>query len=102
MPRIEKEPHRPWKPKKEVQSGREEENKAFYQSRRWRKVRALKIARNPICEECAKKGVVSDKNLVVDHIKPINQGGAPLDMENLQTLCSPCHNRKSGREARKQ
>ncbi len=30
---------------------------------------------------------------VVDHIKPINQGGETTD-SNLQSLCERCHNRK--------
>ena len=37
---------------------------------------------------------------VVDHITPINQGGATLDWNNLQAMNSKCHNKKSGREAR--
>ena len=36
---------------------------------------------------------------VTDHVNPINQGGALLDWDNLQSLCHPCHNAKSGREA---
>ena len=36
---------------------------------------------------------------MVDHIVPINKGGAKLDIGNLQSLCNLCHNRKSGREA---
>ena len=35
---------------------------------------------------------------MVDHVRPINEGGAALDLENLQSLCHACHNRKSGRE----
>ena len=38
---------------------------------------------------------------VVDHIKPINEGGARYDFTNLQGLCDSCHNKKSGREAHK-
>jgi HNH endonuclease. len=35
----------------------------------------------------------------VDHIQPIRLGGEVYDLDNLQTLCKSCHNRKSGKEA---
>ncbi len=33
--------------------------------------------------------------LEVDHIVEIARGGAPLDYLNLQTVCRPCHRRKT-------
>ncbi len=35
----------------------------------------------------------------VDHVVPLIDGG-PHDLENLQTLCTPCHKRKTASEAR--
>lgn len=52
----------------------------------------------PLCEECQRRGITTLAQ-VVDHIVPINRGGAKLDMANLQSLCHPCHNRKSGIES---
>jgi 5-methylcytosine-specific restriction protein A len=37
----------------------------------------------------------------IDHIKPISEGGEPLDIDNLQTLCKECHAIKTGRETAK-
>jgi len=34
--------------------------------------------------------------LEVDHIIPLHQGGAAVDLDNLQTLCRDCHLAKSG------
>lgn len=99
MPTIKKTCRRPWMPVKEVQTGRKHSNTKFYQSMPWRRLRAVKIGEQPFCEECFKKDIVIGAK-VVDHIVPINKGGAALDMNNLQSLCSPCHNRKSGRESR--
>ena len=31
---------------------------------------------------------------LVDHIIPIAEGGALYDLENLQSLCAACHNKK--------
>jgi hypothetical protein len=35
--------------------------------------------------------------LEVDHIVPLDAGGPFGDPDNLQTLCSPCNNRKGAR-----
>jgi 5-methylcytosine-specific restriction protein A len=31
----------------------------------------------------------------VDHIKAIEFGGAEYDQDNLQSMCKPCHERKT-------
>ena len=49
------------------------------------------------CRSCAH--VVHGKAAHVDHITPKSQGGTDL-LENLQTLCSACHQRKTNRESR--
>lgn len=36
--------------------------------------------------------------LEVDHITALHDGGEALDPDNLQTLCSPCHSRKTARD----
>ncbi|GAB0481680.1 hypothetical protein KML24007_04260 [Alistipes indistinctus] len=98
MPMIKKTTKRPWQPERGVQEGRLHPNNKFYQSTAWRDLRALKLEQSPLCEECQRKGITTLAQMV-DHVVPINQGGAKLDMENLQSLCNPCHNRKSGQEA---
>lgn len=97
MPTIIKSCHRPWQKEKKPQTGRIHNNKEFYQSPAWRKLRAVKLRLNPLCEECERLGRVTPAQMV-DHITPINKGGASLDMENLQSLCNACHNRKSARD----
>ena len=74
-------------------------NQEFYKTYHWQKVRELQLNKEPLCRECAKKGKTTLAT-VVDHIRPIEQGGAMLDWDNLQSLCESCHNRKSGKEKR--
>lgn len=74
---------------------REHPNHAFYVSPEWRRARKQYLMRHPLCEICRREVAT-----VVDHIKPINQGGAPLDERNFQALCARCHNKKSGSESR--
>ena len=99
MPTIKKTVQRPWQKNKEPFAGRKNPNKKFYQSSAWRSLRAKFIAAHPLCAECQKKGVVTPAR-VVDHILPINMGGAALSEDNLQALCDRCHNAKSARDKR--
>ncbi|WP_079479710.1 HNH endonuclease signature motif containing protein [Halobacillus salinus] len=69
----------------------------FYNSKQWRKCRAAYIATvlGGICEGCGKK-----PGYIVDHIEPITPDNIAdpaitLNHENLQYLCTPCHNRKT-------
>ncbi|NPV52640.1 MAG: HNH endonuclease [Firmicutes bacterium] len=66
----------------------DKEEQAFYTSERWRRLRKWKLMQNPLCEEC---GALAQ---IVDHIKPIKEGGDPMLIDNLQSLCIACHNRK--------
>ncbi|MDZ7863372.1 HNH endonuclease [Acidovorax sp.] len=53
------------------------------------------------CFTCANCGLVRDDH-DVDHIVPLEQGGDPMAMNNLQLLCSGpdrCHAKKTAREA---
>ncbi|MFZ1022589.1 MAG: HNH endonuclease signature motif containing protein [Thermoplasmata archaeon] len=47
------------------------------------------------CRQCGSRFRV--RELEVDHILEIGRGGAPLDYENLQTLCRSCHREKTRR-----
>ena len=53
----------------------------------WLKVRKMKLNHNSICEHCNR--VVAS---LVHHIKPIStHPHLRLDLNNLQSLCNPCH-----------
>lgn len=71
----------------------------YYDTKEWRNLRAYKIGLDPVCEVCESKGFTIEAK-VVDHIQPINEGGAVFDLDNLQSLCTTCHNRKTGKESR--
>ena len=66
----------------------------FYNSPAWRKLRDKKIRQNPLCEECYRSGRLT-KAVIVDHILPARENqDKRLDINNLQSLCTACHNRK--------
>ena len=97
MPTLKRTCRRPWQPEHAPQMGRRHANTEFYRSTAWRKLRAEQLRRQPLCECCLAQGRRTPAHIVVP-IRPVNQGGAPLDLENLQSLCAACHNRKSGAE----
>lgn len=57
---------------------------------KWRKVRDLKLARDPFCERCEEEGKATEAKMV-HHIVPLDEGGARLDERNLRSLCWSCH-----------
>lgn len=65
--------------------------------RRWQKARLAYLGRHPLCAHCEQAGLVTLAQ-VVDHIIP-HKGNSLLfwDMEsNWQSLCKPCHDKKTG------
>ena len=68
---------------------RDEEMTKFYHSALWRKVRVIQLQREPLCVMC--NGIAK----MVDHIKEIKDGGSKLSLDNLQSMCLPCHNLKT-------
>ena len=69
----------------------------FYQSQLWINLRNAYRQAYPLCCECEKKGKTVLMN-VVDHKIAISNGGASLDWDNLQSLCTSHHNSKSRKE----
>ena len=69
--------------------------------RAWAVIRRLALDRDgwrcrmllPDGTRCGRAG-----RLEVDHVIPLDRGGPPLDLSNLQSLCRPCHFAKSSTE----
>lgn len=77
-----------------------EEIRRFRNSRAWRdRTRKVKLLQDPYCELCIKKDKLAEAK-EVDHIVPLEKGGAPHDFANLQSLCKRCHVIKSAEENR--
>ncbi|HEL4191523.1 TPA: HNH endonuclease [Stenotrophomonas maltophilia] len=60
----------------------------------WRRIRAVVLAREPLCRCCAEQGKVRAAT-EVDHIDGDDANHAD---SNLQPLCRPCHSAKTARE----
>lgn len=75
----------------------DENGKNIYHTTRWKKLRALKVKLNPLCEHCLKYGIAKPVE-EVDHIVSILDGGEIWDIDNLQSLCRRHHANKTRHE----
>ena len=65
---------------------------------RWRIVRDAQLFDFPLCALCRKKGRATSATCV-DHLVPVLVNPDLIyDLDNLQSLCKPCHDRKTARE----
>lgn len=78
---------------------KDEANK-IYNSPIWKKLRALKLVNNPICEECLENGIVTPTD-EIHHIISFMSGSTysaklklAYDYNNLKALCKECHDNK--------
>lgn len=71
-----------------------------YNTQAWQRLRRAKLMDKPLCEECEAGGRLVPAT-VVDHVVPVSKGGAPFPaIEDLTSLCQPCHSRKTAQEDR--
>lgn len=73
---------------------------AFYRSGAWKQLSTDYRARHPFCE-CGQHGERAVLGDMVDHRVELEDGGAPLDPANLQTMTWSCHARKTAAAARR-
>ena len=65
---------------------------------RWDRIRQEALKRDKhLCQPCQTKGRVTPAK-EVDHIVPKSKGGTD-DLDNLQSICVPCHRDKTDAEA---
>ena len=63
----------------------------------WERVRAAKLSRSPLCEDCFERGIYIPA-AQVHHIKKVKDfPELRLSMDNLRSLCESCHSRRTGR-----
>jgi 5-methylcytosine-specific restriction endonuclease McrA len=76
-----------------------------YNTRRWERLRKLKLTHHPLCEACLQEGAIVPAE-VVDHRTPISQRGRderlateafPV-LDRLASLCASHHNQKTRAE----
>lgn len=104
MPTIYKQK----KAKKKEKKLYEEERRKIYKSTRWRKLRELKIAQQPLCEMCLKEGkttIAEDVHHIESFMStddPMRRMALAYDYENLMSICKMhhqmIHNKSNGND----
>lgn len=89
--------NRPWVPESKPFERARTRDDFDYNGRPWRNLRKAYLAKNPLCCMCETEDKVTVAT-VVDHKIRVKDGGAGYDEDNLQSLCKPHHDSKSGRE----
>ncbi|MEC9346080.1 MAG: AAA family ATPase [Pseudomonadota bacterium] len=82
------------RPKQRRLGRRDPERVKLYHSGRWQRLRRQVLTEQPICAADGCDRLATD----VDHIRPLEDDGAPYDRANLQGLCRACHSAKTARE----
>lgn len=92
-----------YKPKKittRSNTGNRADRKKIYNSERWRKLRAWKFSRNPLCEQCLERGRttpaedIHHKQSFMSTDDPVLRNELAYNYENLVSLCKKCHKEK--------
>ncbi len=69
-------------------------NQRLYRTKRWQVLRRHKLDLAPICEEPGCERLATD----VHHRQPVNTGGDPWAVANLEALCHEHHSRRTRME----
>ena len=72
---------------------------AWYSSKDWMATRDRKLSHTPFCEVSDHLGRIHYRNLHIDHVIPIEMGGAPFHPYNLMTMNSTFHGKKTKLES---
>jgi 5-methylcytosine-specific restriction protein A len=71
------------------------QDKAFYCSAAWRRLRAAHLTESPLCADCKNEGIIEPATQV-DHVKDRkDHPELALDQSNLRSLCLSHHSRKT-------
>jgi len=74
---------------------RNKESASIYNSTRWRRLRKEILMRDLFaCAKCGCVVTVKKRDYAIDHIIPLTKNGDAYDKNNLQVLCTSCHNEK--------
>lgn len=99
MPTINRKPfeknkkkyYRKWNPNKKKSAGNQYAYDEVYNTSKWRKLRELKLMKQPLCEMCLEEGKVTPALDVHHKIPILTDIDKAFDEDNLMSLCRKCH-----------
>ena len=83
---------------KEIRTKERDAFNAMYQTKHWKQTRASQLSRQPLCQSCLSRGIVTSAKHI-DHVFPWSWIGKDAFCRNLfQSLCHECHSHKTSME----
>ena len=83
---------------KEIRTKERDAFNAMYQTKHWKQTRASQLSRQPLCQSCLSRGIVTSAKHI-DHVFPWSWIGKDAFYRNLfQSLCHECHSHKTSME----
>ncbi len=74
----------------------DKEYERLYKTAAWKKFRAAKLRRDPLCERCYGKGIIRQAT-IVHHKIPIRDGGELIPhFDDAESICKSCHSKDHG------
>lgn len=79
---------------------RNKERDRFYHSTAWKRTRELALLRdNYLCQECLKHKRITNADMVHHIVEVKDDIMLALTIDNLVSLCNPCHNQQHGQQS---
>lgn len=98
MPYRQVDPGVPTRRVPDPLEGDRKARKQLYNSAAWKRLRLLKLARDPLCGRCLEQGIV-EPAAHVHHVEPLAlRPDLALVLENLEGLCPSHHSTETRRE----
>lgn len=82
--------------KRKAQAHEVHGSNTVYNSSKWKRLRELKIQKNPICELCQTIDKITHAAEIDHWIEIQETKQLTWDLENLVSLCAACHRQKTG------
>jgi 5-methylcytosine-specific restriction enzyme A len=77
---------------------RDKKSREFYTSTAWKKCRLLVLSRdNHLCQDCLKEKRLTAADMVHHIVEYRDNPSKGLELDNLISLCNPCHNTRHGK-----
>lgn len=70
------------------------ERRGFYNTARWRRLRAVFLVNNPLCADCMKEGRFVPAKVAHHVVERLDDPDRALDESNLEPLCNAHHTRR--------
>lgn len=74
---------------------RNEQSTKFYKSTAWQRCRDLALKRdNYLCQDCFEQRIIKQAEMVHHLVEVKDDITKALELDNLISLCNPCHNKR--------